>query len=149
VTALTESWQGPNGPVAQQSQNHFMLAVIDDWITGTVCGLRQADDSIGWRKVVIEPTPLHTLEWAETSFESPSGLISVRWDRDVDDLVVRVTLPAGVTGELRVGEVLEQLSAGTHSVRRRIAENKPGTEKTLNITTRSLSPRRSGVSSTG
>jgi alpha-L-rhamnosidase len=149
VTALTESWQGPNGPVAQQSQNHFMLAVIDDWITGTVCGLRQADDSIGWQRVVIEPTPLDTLEWAETSFDAPSGSISVRWDRDGDDLLVRVSLPAGVTGVLRVGDVGEQLAAGTHSVRRRVAESKPGTEKTLNITTRSPSPRRPGVSSTG
>ena len=120
ATALTESWQGPEGPSAQGSQNHFMLGMIDDWITGTVCGLRQAEGSIGWQRVVIAPTPLDNLDWAHTSYSSPAGEIDVRWDRRADEIVVTVALPPGVTADFWfAGEVLV-LGPGIHAIERTV-----------------------------
>ena len=116
ATALTESWQGPEGPSAQGSQNHFMLGMIDDWITGSICGLRQAKDSIGWQRVNIEPRILNTLEWAHTSYLSPAGEIDVRWDKVNRGIVVAVALPPGVSGELRFGENVHALTPGSHTV---------------------------------
>lgn len=114
ATALTESWQGPLGPVEQASQNHFMLGMVSDWITDRVCGLKQADDSIGWQKVIVEPTPVAGLDWAETEYLAPSGRIETRWTRDEDILRIEVTLPPGVTGELRFDGCRFPLSAGTN-----------------------------------
>ncbi|MGP3968355.1 family 78 glycoside hydrolase catalytic domain [Streptomyces sp. 6N223] len=101
ATALTESWQGPAGPAGQGSQNHFMLGMIDEWILGDVVGLRQAPDSIGWRQVEIRPRFLAGVGAARTTFDSPQGLITVAWTRG-PDAAVKVELPAGVTGTLRL-----------------------------------------------
>lgn len=116
ATALTESWQGPQGPSAQGSQNHFMLGMIDDWITGTVCGLRQAEGSIGWQHVVIAPTMLVNLDWAHTSYLSPAGEIDVRWDRRGNEIVLTATLPPGVTGQVRLSGQTHYLEPGTHTI---------------------------------
>ncbi len=116
ATALTESWQGPEGPAAQGSQNHFMLGIIDDWLTGTVCGLRQQAGSIGWRRVAIAPKLLQGVDWARTSFSSPTGEISVAWQRNARLVTVTATLPPGVSGSLAVKDTFMEIGTGVNSI---------------------------------
>ncbi|MCS5714112.1 glycoside hydrolase family 78 protein [Herbiconiux sp. CPCC 205716] len=100
ATALTESWQGAHGNTGVVSQNHFMLGVIDDWLTGDVAGLRQSDDSVGWRRIRVDPHPLPDVTAAVTVFDSPRGRITVGWRRDDDGRpVVAVQCPRGVEVE--------------------------------------------------
>lgn len=113
ATALTESWQGPQAPNGQASQNHFMLGAIDGWLTSAIGGLAQAPESVGWQEVLVSPRPLAGLESADVHFNSPSGPMSVRWNRDGETRVdVEVCLPQGVSGELRLSGTHEPLPSG-------------------------------------
>ncbi|GAB2845758.1 hypothetical protein GCM10027024_21320 [Microbacterium insulae] len=101
ASSLAESWQGTEGQTGVASQNHFMLGVIDDWLTGDVAGLRQAPGSVGWEKVVIRPYPLQGVDTVSTTFDSPQGRMTVAWERDQDGtVVVTVDLPAHVEREV-------------------------------------------------
>ncbi|QJU55712.1 family 78 glycoside hydrolase catalytic domain [Herbiconiux sp. KACC 21604] len=103
ATALTESWQGPDGSTGVASQNHFMLGVIDDWLTGDVAGLRQSMDSIGWQRVTIAPVFLEGVRSAATTFDSPAGFMSVAWERMPDGGVrLDLTLPPTVQARIEV-----------------------------------------------
>ena len=107
ATSLTESWQGTAGAEGVASQNHFMLGVIDDWLTGDVAGLRQAPGSIGWDSVVVRPILLDGLDAAATEFDSPRGSMRCGWSREGDVLVLDLELPAGVNAEVLLPDGLQ------------------------------------------
>ncbi len=71
ATALTESWQA----YGNVSNNHLMLGHLMEWLFQAPGGIRQAEGSVAWRRVVIEPQMVGTLTWARTSYQSPNGLI--------------------------------------------------------------------------
>lgn len=79
ATALTESWQGPSADDGVNSQNHFMLGVVDSWLTGHVAGLRRLPGTTGWSEVVVDPARVPDVGAAATTFDSPGGRWSVRW----------------------------------------------------------------------
>lgn len=105
ATSLAESWQGTDGEAGVASQNHFMLGVIDEWLTGDVAGLRQAEDSVGWQKIVVKPIVLAGVDAASTRFDSPQGHMSVSWRRDEGGtVIVAVDLPAHVAADIILPE---------------------------------------------
>jgi alpha-L-rhamnosidase len=64
----------------------------------TVAGIAPLEP--GYGKVLLAPRPGGDLTWAAASLETRHGLVSIRWERSADELVVETTLPAGVTGVL-------------------------------------------------
>ncbi|GGH10240.1 alpha-L-rhamnosidase [Sphingobacterium alkalisoli] len=71
ATALTESWAAlPN-----VSNNHFMLGHLMEWFHAGLGGIRQADGSVGFKHLRIEPRLLDTIEHVKTSYETPYGLV--------------------------------------------------------------------------
>ncbi|MGH1564443.1 family 78 glycoside hydrolase catalytic domain [Mumia sp. DW29H23] len=97
ATSLPESWTNSNS-----SNNHYMLGAIDAWFTNGIAGIGQAEDSIGWEHVVIEPALVGSLQQAQASYESARGLISSAWERKDGVLTLRVEVPAGTTATVRV-----------------------------------------------
>lgn len=57
ATSLTEKWRGASGVMLENSQNHFMLGMVDDWIAGDVAGLGQSEGSTAWRHALVAPEP--------------------------------------------------------------------------------------------
>jgi alpha-L-rhamnosidase len=98
LTALGEFWDGGSG----QSQNHFMLGAMDAWLTTRLTGIGQAEDSVGFRRLVIDPAVVGDLAHAEGTFETPYGEVRSAWRRDGDGVVLEVTVPSGSTAEVRV-----------------------------------------------
>jgi len=96
ATALAETWSAEDGPEGEGSNNHFMLGMIDHWLHDHVAGLRQAADSIAWAEVVVEPVFLMEVESATSTHNSPAGVYSVTWQRQVDGgIKVGIQVPAG------------------------------------------------------
>ena len=96
-TALAEHWTGAG---SRASANHFMLGYIDRWLIGSVAGLAQAPDDIGWRHAVIAPVPLAGVDWAATDYDHEGGRWSVRWDRSADRIRLQATVPAGAVADI-------------------------------------------------
>ena len=115
MTALTESWQAYD----DVSHNHFMLGHLMEWFYAGLGGIRQSDDSIAWKKIVIDPQMVGDVTWARTSLKTPNGLVSCFWNRSDDRATwtIQVDIPIGSTAEIYLpdGRILE-VDAGHYRI---------------------------------
>jgi alpha-L-rhamnosidase len=91
-------------------------------------GIRQCVDSVGFRRVHIEPLLSWKLKSAEASMDTPCGVYSCRWRiMDPSHVEIRVTIPFGGEAELVLPGAKEKqpvrvLSAGEYSFAYETAE---------------------------
>jgi alpha-L-rhamnosidase len=94
ATSLTEAWDANR----HASHNHFMLGQIVEWFYKDLVGIDSDPAGPGFKKIIIRPTPVGDLEWAEATYKSVHGPIFVRWDRDnKDHFKLFTTIPANTT----------------------------------------------------
>jgi predicted GH43/DUF377 family glycosyl hydrolase len=98
ATSLTEAWDANH----HASHNHFMLGHITEWFYKDVVGIDSDPAGPGFKKIIIRPTPVGDLKWAEATYKSVRGPISVRWDRTGDQFQLAVTIPANTTATVYV-----------------------------------------------
>ena len=114
ATALTESWQAYDNV----SNNHLMLGHLMEWLFQAPGGIRQADGSVAWRHIVIEPQMVGTLTWAKASLQSPQGLITCHWTASPDrrNWTLSVNIPNGSDAEVRLPDGSKRkVGAGAHT----------------------------------
>jgi alpha-L-rhamnosidase len=91
ATALTESW-----PAREDvSNNHLMLGHIMEWFFSGLAGIRQAEDSHGFRKIVIAPSPVGDITWTKARYRSVGGDIACSWKLEQDGFSLDVEIPPG------------------------------------------------------
>lgn len=95
ATALAESWLGATGAENDNSQNHFMLGMVHDWMSQVVGGLAQAPDSVGWERALIAPTPVEGVTTMAVSYQSPLGRYAVSWEGAGTSIRLTATVPPG------------------------------------------------------
>jgi len=107
ATSLTEAWDA--NPDA--SQNHFMLGHIEQWFYGGLAGIRPDPASPGAKHLIIAPRPAGDVTWAKASWREAR----VAWEIKDGKLQLEVTLPPGVTAEVRLpdGQTMTA-DSGTH-----------------------------------
>jgi hypothetical protein len=68
-----------------------------EWLFQSPGGIRQAEGSVAWRHIVIEPQMIGTLTWAKTSYQSPNGLVVCNWtaSKDRNQWNIDITIPNG------------------------------------------------------
>ncbi len=98
ATALTEAWDANNNA----SHNHFMLGQIIEWYYKHLVGINFDESSPGFKHIVIRPTPVGDLEWAEATYNSVRGEIACSWRREGDEFTLEVTIPANTTATVYV-----------------------------------------------
>jgi len=96
ATALTESWQA----YPYVSNNHFMLGHLMEWLYAGLCGIKQAEGSVGYNKIVIRPQPVGNITFAKAEYHTPYGLIKTDWQKENDLFSLHVTIPANTTAEI-------------------------------------------------
>lgn len=90
ATALTESWQA----YGFVSNNHFMLGHLMEWLYSGLGGIRQAEGSVGYKTVLIDPQMVGDITNARTTYESPYGKIRCEWAKSNNEYVINVSVPA-------------------------------------------------------
>ncbi len=120
ATSLTEAWDAGRG----SSQDHFMLGQIQEWFYHDVAGIQNAQDSAGFKKIVIAPqlvaaTPsspeardqsrdatgrrIHSdVTWVKASYKSIRGKIVSDWKRDGGKFTLKISIPANTTATVYV-----------------------------------------------
>lgn len=93
ATSLTESWQA----YRFVSNNHFMLGHIMEWFYSGLGGIRQSENSTGFKHIVIHPDPAGDVTNATTSYISPYGKITTNWVKEKQGFKLEVTIPANTT----------------------------------------------------
>jgi hypothetical protein len=76
------------------SHNHFMLGHLMEWFYNGLGGIDQADSSIAFKHIVIDPRPSGNVDWVHASYDSPFGMISVDWQKKDDFFSVILRIPA-------------------------------------------------------
>jgi alpha-L-rhamnosidase len=89
ATALTESWAA----LPTVSNNHFMLGHLMEWLYSGVGGIRQAENSIAFNHIKIEPEVVGDLTSADVRYNSPYGKISCRWEKTDQTFTLEVNIP--------------------------------------------------------
>jgi len=121
ATTIWERWDSmlPDGSINEgdmTSFNHYALGAVADWMHRSLAGLAPAEPA--YRKLLVKPRPGGGLDWAEARHETPYGEASVRWDRDGQDFILAVTVPAGCTATVVLpdtGGTTYEVSSGKHS----------------------------------
>ncbi|MDN3597092.1 alpha-L-rhamnosidase C-terminal domain-containing protein [Mucilaginibacter myungsuensis] len=74
------------------------------WYIDGVAGIKRDPDHPGFRHFIIRPPHLNEIQmqWAEASFDSPSGIIKTHWQRQAGRLSMRVTIPPNCTATLQL-----------------------------------------------
>ncbi|MDQ3846796.1 MAG: family 78 glycoside hydrolase catalytic domain, partial [Bacteroidota bacterium] len=96
ATALTESWQA--FPTA--SNNHFMLGHLMEWFYDGLAGIKQAENSIAYKNIVIRPEVVGDVTHAKATYQSPYGLIVSEWKKENDRFELATEIPANTTAIL-------------------------------------------------
>jgi alpha-L-rhamnosidase len=118
ATSLTEKWDAGVGSFG--SQNHFMLGQINEWFFHDLGGIANADDSVGFKKIVTKPAVVGDLKWVKGKYDSVRGPISTEWHRDGRDLSLEISIPPGTSATVFIpaknsGDVLENGIAAAKS----------------------------------
>jgi hypothetical protein len=93
ATALTESWQAHENV----SNNHLMLGHILEWFYSGIGGIRQDENSIAYKNIIIKPAIIGDLTNAKTTFESPYGAISTDWKKESASFSININIPGNTS----------------------------------------------------
>ncbi len=96
ATALTESWQA----LERVSNNHLMLGHIMEWFYEGLGGIKQADNSVAYKNLVIAPQIIDEINHNEVSFETPYGLAVSKWSKDEKQVTMEVSIPFNSTAQI-------------------------------------------------
>ena len=110
-TTIMEYW----GDYAR-SDNHPMFGAPVRYLHRYILGIRQAADSIGWRRAEIRPVFVPQLTRASGSITTVRGKIGVSWEKRDGKILVRTDIPDGMIADLVLGEERYPLGAGENTV---------------------------------
>lgn len=97
ATTLWEDWHG------KDSHDHPMFGAAVRQLFTAVLGIRQAENTAGYRDLVICPQIPRKMQFAKGSIQTDNGTVSVSWCKEDGKLRVLVSLPIGTTGIFRYG----------------------------------------------
>lgn len=110
ATTIWERWDSvlPDGTLSgtgMNSLNHYAYGSIAQWIYEYVGGIRQCEDSIGYRKVIIAPILNWKMKEIQMSFDSPIGKYCCEWKiLDETHVDLKVSVPFGGQALLTIPE---------------------------------------------
>ena len=96
ATALTESWPA----LEEVSNNHLMLGHIMEWFYTGLGGIKQEENSVAFRNIVIRPEIVGDLTWGKSSYQSPYGPIRNEWKKEGNILEMKVVIPANTSATI-------------------------------------------------
>jgi hypothetical protein len=79
-----------------------MLGQVIEWFYHDLVGIGADSSDPGFRRIVIKPQPVGDLTWAEASYKSVRGPISVRWEKNGGRLTLSANVPANTTATVYV-----------------------------------------------
>jgi hypothetical protein len=97
-TSLPEAWDANT----RASMNHCMLGHIQQWFYCDLLGIRQAEDSVAFRRIIIKPAFDTKVEWAKGHYDAVPGRIGVDWKNRNGRLSLDVTIPPNTTATVHV-----------------------------------------------
>ena len=96
ATSLWEDFQEKN----VNSLNHHFWGDISAWFISYIGGIRFNPTAKDIKELNIAPCFVSALDFADTFFESPSGKITVYWERSGENIELSVKVPEDLHGKI-------------------------------------------------
>jgi len=77
-----------------------MLGHLMEWFYSGLGGIRQDENSIGFRHISIRPETVGNVTSAEASYISPYGIISTKWKKRHHTFELDVVIPVNTTATI-------------------------------------------------
>jgi len=130
ATTIWERWDGimPNGKINTKSAftneeddmmnsfNHYAYGAIGDWMYKNVAGIKQAETSSGYKKIIIQPCPGGELSFARAELETIYGKISSYWKVEGEKFSLEVEIPPNTTAKVFVPDNHEKSGFKIHNI---------------------------------
>ena len=91
ATTIWEEWNGNN------SRLHSTQLAVGNWFSEGIAGLRPDPTQPGYKRFLVQPSPVGGLTQARASFESPYGLIRSEWHVEGGMLKLDLQVPPNST----------------------------------------------------
>jgi alpha-L-rhamnosidase len=127
ATTIWERWDAmrPDGsinPGEMTSFNHYAFGSVAEWMHTTLAGIAPREP--GYRSILFAPQPGAGLASAAADLRTPLGQASIAWEREGTFLRLRIEVPEGSSGVLRLpGHAERELGAGVHELREQLIES--------------------------
>ncbi|MEI7501216.1 MAG: family 78 glycoside hydrolase catalytic domain, partial [Bacteroidota bacterium] len=96
ATTIWETFQG------DVSHSHPMFGSACEWFYRNLGGITPDADVPGFKHAIIKPTPVSSLSFTNTSYQSMYGEIKTNWKFEGDDYLLDVTIPANTSATVYV-----------------------------------------------
>jgi len=100
ATTMWERWDGwmPEKEFqdpGMNSFNHYAFGAVGEWMMTTLLGIDLHPDVPGYEHILIAPIPGGGIQWAEGTYHSIRGPISLRWECKNSALLCQIDIPIG------------------------------------------------------
>ena len=100
ATTLYESFDADGN--CDASLNHHFWGEYSAWFMEVILGIRVNPDASDAKHVDIVPKFIEKLEHAEGYYDTVNGKLSVSWKRDGDGVLLKLDVPQGVYGTVKL-----------------------------------------------
>ncbi|MEV4840958.1 family 78 glycoside hydrolase catalytic domain [Nonomuraea sp. NPDC049486] len=108
MTTMGERWNRGD------SKNHMILAQIEEWFHTGLAGIRAADGSTAYRRLVIHPKPVGDLTFVKGGYDTPHGTVRSDWTKKAGRFTLTVEVPPNTAAEVWVPAGDRRLVAAPH-----------------------------------
>jgi alpha-L-rhamnosidase len=103
ATTIWELWNGNTADPAMNSGNHVMLlGDLVVWFYEDLGGISSDSARPGFKKIVMKPFPVDSLDYVRASYHSVHGLISSDWKVKDGDFDWEVSVPVNTTARILI-----------------------------------------------
>jgi alpha-L-rhamnosidase len=96
ATTCWEQWNG------FYSQIHSCFPYIGSWFYRGLGGIQWDPENPGFKKIILRPAPVKSVDWVNCKYESPYGEIVSNWKIDKDVFLLDVKIPVNTTALIYV-----------------------------------------------
>lgn len=102
ATTLYENW--PINAKSDVSMNHIMFGEISAWFYKALGGIKPDHEQPGFKNIILRPSFVEGLTYAEVSHLSLYGKIITKWTKKKNGVIYLLTIPANSTADLFLPE---------------------------------------------
>ncbi|MDR3337442.1 MAG: glycoside hydrolase family 78 protein [Treponema sp.] len=114
ATTVWERWQYHTRRM-MDSHDHPAFAAPDIWLYRALGGVSYGrTEKDGRRVFVLNPYSPEHISFAETSVETPWGLVSMKWRRENGGITYKYSVPPNTTAEVTLGGTTKMVLPGTY-----------------------------------
>ena len=113
ATTFHEYWDSNRS----RSHSHPMFGAPVAYLFEYLLGIRQAEDSAGYRSIVIEPMSVDRFRHMSGSITTPNGVVSVNYVNDNGRVNFNISIPENTEAVFCFAEQEHKLKCGTNEIK--------------------------------